>query len=65
SLPSTLQYLDATRTRIHDDGLNGFVRLANLRTLKLNRTPTTKAAIERLRAKMPWCNIQWEPLVTP
>jgi hypothetical protein len=65
SLPLSLNYLDATRTRINDDGLDGFTRLTNLRTLKLKRTPTTKDAIEQLRGKMPWCDIQWQPLVIP
>jgi hypothetical protein len=65
NLPQSLQYLDATRTRINDDGLSSFVRLANLRSLDLRRTPTSGKAIEVLRTQMPWCTIKWEPLVRP
>ena len=61
-LPLSLNYLDATRTRINDDGLDSFVRLQNLDTLILRRTPTTKEGVEALRARMPWCDIRWEPL---
>ena len=64
-LPLSLTYFDATRTRINDEGLNGFVRLKNLKTLWLRRTPTTEEAIEALRRKMPWCAISWEPLERP
>ncbi len=65
NLPPTLTYLDATRTRINDEGLGKFTRLTNLRTLKLRRTPATKDGIEKLRLQMPWCDIQWQPLVNP
>ena len=64
-LPQSLEYFDATRTRINDDGLSSFVRLANLTSLDLRRTPTSKNAIEVLRTQMPWCKIKWEPLVQP
>lgn len=62
-LPLSLEYLDATRTRINDDGLDKFLRLKNLKTLKLLRTTTTEEGIENLRRKMPWCEISWEPLL--
>lgn len=62
SLPLSLKSLDATRTRIDDAGLEKFVRLTNLGSLNLQRTPTSPAAIAALRAKMPWCKIQWESL---
>jgi hypothetical protein len=61
-LPESLEYFDACRTRINDEGLNAFVRLKNLKQLNLRRTPTTRAAIDRLRIQMPWCEIKWEPL---
>lgn len=62
-LPLSLEGFDGTRTRITDAGLASFVRLKNLKWLYLHRTPTTKAAIEQLRTKMPWCEIHWEPLL--
>ncbi len=61
-LPGSLEYLDATRTRITDEGLKKLVRLKNLKELKLRRTPTSQAAIEDLKKKMPWCQISWAPL---
>lgn len=64
-LPDTLEYLDATRTRINDDGLSSFVRLKNLKTLNLSRTPTSENAISALRQKMPWCEVKWEALRQP
>ncbi len=65
NLPDTLEYFDATRTRIDDDGLNSFVRLKNLKTLDIRRTPTSENAISSLRHRMPWCEIKWEPLRQP
>ena len=62
-LPDSLTYFDATRTRITDDGLSEFQRLKNLKTLWLRRTPTTKAAVDNLKKQMPWCKIEWEPMV--
>lgn len=64
-LPPTLQYLDATRTRINDKGLPALQRLRNLKTLNLRRTPTTEQAVIDLRKEMPWCHIKWEPLLNP
>jgi hypothetical protein len=64
-LPLSLEYFDATRTRITDEGLDKFVRLKNLTKLNLSRTPTTEASIERLRSQMPWCEITWEELARP
>lgn len=64
-LPPTLEYFDATRTRITDKGLDKFVHRKNLKMLVLRRTPTTEAGIQRLREKMPWCEISWEPLENP
>ena len=61
-LPMTLEYLDATRTRISDQGLDKFVRLKNLQVLILRRTQATEEGIEHLREKMPSCRIAWEPL---
>lgn len=61
-LPTSLEYFDATRTRINDDGLAGFVRLKNLKMLNLSRTPTSKQAIDKLQRQMLWCEIKWEPL---
>lgn len=65
NLPDTLEYFDATRTRINDDGLNSFVRLKNLKLLNLRRTPTSENAINALRQRMPWCEIEWESLHQP
>lgn len=62
-LPDSLTYFDATRTRITDDGLPEFQRLKNLKTLWLRRTPTTEDGIENLKKQMPWCKIEWEPMV--
>ncbi|PQO27077.1 hypothetical protein [Blastopirellula marina] len=62
NLPDSLEYLDATRTRITDEGLQKLVRLKNLKELRLRRTPTSQAAIEDLKKKMPWCQIFWAPL---
>lgn len=64
-LPLSLTYFDATRTRINDEGLKSFTRMTNLKTLKLRRTPTSSEAIELLRKKMPWCKIDWQPLLNP
>jgi hypothetical protein len=64
-LPTSLEYFDATRTRINDEGIDSFLRLKNLKTLILRRTPTSRAQIEKLKTKMPWCEIGWEPLVNP
>lgn len=64
-LPITLEYFDATRTRISDEGLDKFVRLKNLQKLILRRTRTSEEGVERLRQKMPWCQISWEPLRNP
>ncbi len=64
-LPVSLQELNLRRTRITDAGLDKLVRLRNLKRLVINRTPTSKAAVDRLRLKMPWCAIQWEPLENP
>jgi hypothetical protein len=61
-LPESLTYFDATRTRISDEGLDGFLRLRNLKKLILRRTPTTPEAIARLRDQMPNCKITWEKL---
>lgn len=62
-LPLSLKHLDATRTRITDNGLASFVRLKNLKTLILRRTQTTQEGIEKLQQQMPWCKIAWEPMV--
>lgn len=61
-LPDSLEYLDATRTRITDEGLQKLVRLKNLKELRLRRTPTSQAAIEELKKQMPQCQIWWAPL---
>ncbi|UUO07431.1 hypothetical protein M4951_03760 [Blastopirellula sp. J2-11] len=58
SLPPSLEYLDASDTQINDAGLEDFRRLTHLRKLILRRTPTSQAAIEDLRKKMPWCMIE-------
>ncbi|RCS52915.1 hypothetical protein DTL42_08830 [Bremerella cremea] len=64
-LPDTLTHLDATSTKITDDGLPKLVRLKNLVSLKLALTPTSEVAIDALRQKMPWCTIEWDPLEQP
>lgn len=64
-LPLTLEHLDATRTRISDQGLDKFIRLKNLKVLNLRRTPTSQAGIQQLQKEMPWCQIAWEPLTNP
>ncbi len=64
-LPESLEYFDATRTRISDQGLPKLKRLRNLKTLKLLRTPTSQKAINDLKTDMPWCEIQWQPLTRP
>jgi len=64
-LPASLVHLNLRRTRVTDQGLSKFVRLKNLEELVLRRTPTSEAAIERLREQMPWCEIRWEPLTKP
>ncbi|EAQ81767.1 hypothetical protein DSM3645_16485 [Blastopirellula marina DSM 3645] len=62
SLPLSLVYFDATRTRISDEGLDKFRRLTNLRMLKLRRTQASLAAVQGLRKKMPWCVIEWQDI---
>lgn len=62
SLPVSLKYLDATRTRINDEGLAKFERLRNLEKLILRRTPTSQEAVDDLRTRMPWCRIDWHSL---
>lgn len=64
-LPDTLEYFDATRTRISDEGLDKFVHRTNLKKLILRRTQVTEAGVTRLRKQMPWCTISWEPLKNP
>ncbi|MEW4565217.1 hypothetical protein AB1K70_22020 [Bremerella sp. JC770] len=64
-LPTTLTWLDLERTAVTDAGLSEFTRLRRLESLNLKRTPTSEAAIEKLRSAMPWCEIQWEPLTRP
>lgn len=64
-LPDSLEFFNATRTRISDEGLDKFVRLKNLKGLILRRTPTSEAAVDKLREKMPWCEISWELLRKP
>lgn len=61
-LPQSIEYLDATRTRVNDDGLASFERLTNLKILNLSRTPTSEIAINALRKRMSWCKIKWERL---
>ncbi len=61
-LPQTLEYFDATRTRITDQHLAKFAERKNLQTLKLGQTHTSKTAVDKLRSQMPWCAIHWEPL---
>lgn len=63
-LPQSLEYFDATRTRISDQGLSKFKRLRHLKTLKLRRTPTSQEAINDLKSDMTGCEIQWQPLET-
>ncbi len=62
-LPASLEVLNLERTAITDVGLANIPRLTNLKTLNLQRTPTSDRAIEQLRAQMPWCEISWEPLL--
>lgn len=64
-LPSTLTSLSLERTYVTDAGLSEFKRLHRLEYLNLKRTPTSQAAIEKLREEMPWCEITWEPLKRP
>lgn len=64
-LPESLEWFNAGETLINDDGLDAFVRLKHLYWLNLSGTPTSEAAIEDLRKKMPWCEIKWEPPVAP
>ena len=60
-VPTTLEHLDATHTRVTDAGLPAFMRLKSLKTLNLSRTRTSRAKIEMLRDDMPWCAIEWQP----
>ncbi|QDU73302.1 hypothetical protein Pan97_02710 [Bremerella volcania] len=61
-LPDTLVSLDLERTAVTDAALPEFARLHRLQYLNLRRTPTSEAAIEKLREAMPECQIAWEPL---
>lgn len=61
-LPDTLEGLSLERTAVTDAGIPAFKRLVRLKHLNLKRTPTSLAAIEKLREEMPWCKIAWEPL---
>ena len=64
-LPDTLTHFSATNTNITDAGLDKFVQRKNLKDLVLDQTPTSEAAIEDLREKMPWCEIKWGPARKP
>ena len=64
-LPLSLTKLGAHNTQITDEGLGKFVRLTNLKNLVIWKTPTSREAIEELRKKMPWCDIDWQPLTNP
>ncbi len=59
---TTLEYLDLTRTRVTDAGLVHLERLPNLKTLILRRSRVTEEGAEAIRAKLPGCEVQWEPL---
>lgn len=61
-LPLSLEKLSAHNTQITDQGLEKLVRLTNLKKLILRRTPTSREAIDELRAKMSWCDIEWAPM---
>ncbi len=62
-LPDTLNYLDISDTKVTDQGLEHLVRLKNLKRVVIDQTATSKAAIEKLRKEMPWCDILWEPML--
>ncbi|PQO44785.1 hypothetical protein [Blastopirellula marina] len=64
-LPVTLEHLMIPNTRVTDAGLEKLVRLKNLQLLVLRDTPTSEEAIEKLRDKMPWCEIEWSPQFRP
>jgi hypothetical protein len=59
---TTLEYLDLTRTRVTDAGLVHLEGLPNLKTLILRRTRVTDSGAENIAAKLPGCEVQWEPL---
>lgn len=64
-LPETLISLNLTGTQVTDEGLEGLVRLKNLKFLTLSNTPTSEEAIEALREKMPLCKIYWQSETKP
>ena len=59
---TTLEYLDLTRTRVTDAGLVHLEGLTNLKTLNLSRTRVTESGADAIAAKLPGCNVSWEPL---
>ena len=59
---TTLEYLDLTRTRVTDAGLVHLERLPNLKRLILRRCRVTEEGAAAIRAKLPGCEVTWEPL---
>ncbi len=60
NLPVSLKRLDISGSNIDDDSLDQFAQMKNLEELDLSRTITTKGGVQRLREKMPWCEVIWE-----
>lgn len=59
---TTLEYLDLTRTRVTDAGLVHLEQLPNLKRLILLRSRVTEEGAAAIQAKLPGCEVSWEPL---
>jgi hypothetical protein len=57
SLPK-LQTLNASETGLSDASVDGLATLARLKMLDIRSTQITRAAVERLRAALPTCEIR-------
>lgn len=55
---SALRSLNLHNSDINDDGLSALYELRDLTALYLGGTPTTEAAIDRLRLRLPRCDVQ-------
>lgn len=54
-----LEYLCLSGTEVTDAGISSLCALPNIKTLRLNTTNVTSAEADKLRAKLPSCNVEY------
>lgn len=52
-------------TNISNESLPAFAALKNLKTLSLNGTRLSEAALRQLQSEMSWCNVRWTHTLEP